>query len=63
MKAYCSGDIVIFNSAFCSESEKGRKYIVLESYDDVQRAKITPLDSTLSIPPVESVTYDMIEKV
>ena len=60
--SFSKDDIVKFNPAFCSESERDKLYIILECYDDVQRAKIAPVECSLSIVPVESVTYEMIMK-
>ena len=61
--SFAANDIVKFAPDFCSEAERDKLYIVLECYDDVQRAKIAPLECSLSITPVESVTYEMISKV
>ena len=55
-------EIVKFNPVFCTESERDRLYVILECYDDEQRAKIAPVECSLPITPVESVTYDMIMK-
>lgn len=60
--SFAEKDIVKFNPAFCSESERDKLYIILECYDDVQRARIAPVECPLSIVPVESVTYEMIMK-
>ena len=57
---FSEGDIVVFAPGWCTEAEKEKLYRVLESYDDVQRAKIAPVDRSLTIIPVESVTYAQI---
>lgn len=59
---FSRNDIVKFNPEFCTDTEKDRLYIVLESYDDVQRAKVSPVECSLPIIPVESVSYEMIQK-
>lgn len=55
-------DIVEFAPGWCTEAEQGKLYRVLECFDDVRRAKIVPVECTLLIVPVESVTYDQIVK-
>ena len=58
---FSRNDIVKFNPEFCTDTEKDRLYIVLESYDDVRRAKVSPVECSLPIVPVESVSYEMIK--
>ena len=59
---FSEDDIVVFAPGWCTEAEKGKLYRVLECFDDVRRAKIAPVECSLSIVPVESVTYDQIVK-
>ena len=55
-------DTVKFVPGWCTEAEKGKLYRVLECFDDVRRAKIAPVECSLTIIPVESVSYDQIVK-
>ena len=63
MKTFRENETVRFNAKWCSPDEVGRAYRIVECFDDVQRAHITPVETSLSIAPVEVVTYDMIEKM
>lgn len=63
MKSFKQDDLVRFDTKWCEPSEVGKAYRIIECFDDVQRAKIVPVETTLSIVPVESVTYEMIEKI
>lgn len=62
MASFKAGDRVRFSKAWCEPSEIGKVYIVIEAFDDVQRALIIPEETTLTIIPSEKVTYEMIEK-
>ena len=55
------GDVVRYRPEWCREEELDLRSVVIEAYDDVKRAKLLNLNSKLSLPPIESVTYDMIE--
>ena len=54
------GMIVRYAPNWCSESERKCLMVVMEAYPDVRRCKVQHLNSSLVIPPTETVEFEMI---
>ncbi len=61
MKTFRERDIVKYAEEWSHPEERHIRLIVLEAFDDVQRALIGSLNTNLSLGKVESVDYEWIE--
>lgn len=63
MKQFQKGDVVRYNTDWCTYEERGERFAVLEPDFGGDKVKIGSLTTKCSLGYVEVVTSEMIERV